>query len=178
MADMSPCPQRIMQSVSGGQSGAAFGSSAVQYLPAAFGCHTRAEPVGSFALDDAWLKCSFHIKSRKIPNVYSCIRSRPGHGLTCLPWRGLFCSISGYSCFIYIGMHISASVPIYDMATAIPTYSYQPGSGSRDTASVHFLGHVSGWSGTTAGQWNRREEPQKRDANSNGFVRILQFCCT
>jgi hypothetical protein len=127
VADMSPCPQRIMQSVSSGQSGAAFGSSAVQYLPAAFGCHTRAEPVGSFALDDAWLKCSFHIKSRKIPNVYSCIRSRPGHGLTCLPWRGLFCSISGYSCFIYIGMHISASVPIYiwqQPFLPIPTYSY------------------------------------------------------
>jgi len=131
VADMSPCPQRIMQSVSGGQSGAAFGSSAVQYLPAAFGCHTRAEPVGSFALDDAWLKCSFHIKSRKIPNVYSCIRSRPGHGLTCLPWRGLFCSISGYSCFIYIGMHISASVPIYGNSHS---YLFLP-------ARIRFPGH-------------------------------------
>jgi hypothetical protein len=139
--------------------------------------------------------------SYQIPENSQCVLV---YSLTAWPWLDVFALARPFLLHfwlfllhIYWYAYIRIRSYIY-MATAIPTYSYlflpiptysylflpistssyQPGSGSRDTASVHFLGHVSGWSGTPAGQWNRREEPQKRDANSNGFVRILQFCCT
>jgi len=68
---------------SGRQTGATFCPSAIQYLFAGFGGHTGAEPVSSFTLDNAWLKCSFHNGSWETPNKYSCLGSQPmSPGLT------------------------------------------------------------------------------------------------
>jgi hypothetical protein len=56
-------PDEGKQGLSGSQAGTAFGAAAGDNLAAFLGCHAGTKAVGSFALDDAGLKCTLHVGS-------------------------------------------------------------------------------------------------------------------